>query len=67
MISGIYSESTRAMAWSTVPGRGVALTYDANNRVIKETYTDENGDTVFAVNYTYNAAGKISTITCTEN
>lgn len=67
MIAGIYSEITRATAWTTVPGRRVDFTINANNQYEKETYIDENGDTVFALNYTYNAAGKITSIICTEN
>lgn len=66
MLGNINTNDTRAN-WTTVPGRSVALEVNANGQYTKETYKDENGDTVFAVNYTYNAAGKVILITCTQN
>lgn len=66
MLGNINTNDSR-VNWCIVPGREIALTYNANNQPVKETYTDENGVVVFAVNYSYNAAGKVVTITCTEN
>lgn len=66
MIGTINTTDTRAN-WCTVPGREVLIDYNGNNQPTKETYNDENGDTVFAVNYTYNAANKVASITCTVN
>lgn len=66
MIAGVNTESARAN-WATVPGRQVALTVNAAGQYTKETYTDENGNVVFAVNYTYNADGKVILITCTNS
>lgn len=66
MIGTINTIDTRAN-WATVPGREVQLTVNAAGQYTKEVYIDENGNTVFAVNYTYNANGKVIKITCTEN
>lgn len=66
MLGNIHTNDTRAN-WTTVPGRRVDLTVNAEGQYTKETYTDENGNVVFAVNYTYNAAGKVITITCTNS
>ena len=66
MIGSINTTDTRAN-WATVPGRSVQLTVNASGQYTKETYTDENGNVVFAVNYTYNAAGKVILITCTNS
>ena len=66
MIAGVNTENTRAN-WTTVPGRRIVFTVNANNQYEKETYIDENNNIVFAVNYTYNANGKVILITCTQN
>lgn len=66
MIAGVNTETTRAN-WTTVPGRRIVFTLNANNQYEKETYYDENGDIVFVVNYSYNAAGKCIEITCTNS
>lgn len=66
MLGNINTNDTRAN-WTTVPGREVLIDWNANNQPVKETYIDENGDTVFAVNYTYNANGKVTNITCTAS
>lgn len=66
MIAGVNTENTRAN-WTTVPGRQVALTVNAAGQYTKETYIDENGNTVFAVNFSYNADGKVILITCTNS
>lgn len=66
MLGNINTNDTRAN-WATVPGREVLIDWNANNQPTKETYIDENGDTVFAVNYTYNANGKVTNITCTAS
>lgn len=66
MIAGVNTEITRAN-WATVPGREVRLTVNASGQYIKETYIDENNNIVFAVNYTYNADGKVIVITCTNS
>lgn len=66
MIAGVNTETTRAN-WATVPGRSIQLTVNASGQYTKETYIDENGNTVFAVNYTYNANGKVIEINCTQN
>lgn len=66
MIGTINTIDTRAN-WATVPGRSVRLTVNASGQYEKETYIDENGNTVFAVNYTYNDNGKVIEITCTNS
>lgn len=66
MLGNINTNDTRAN-WATVPGRTVELTVNASGQYTKEIYKDENGDTVFAVNYTYNANGKVILISCTAN
>ena len=66
MLGNNFTENTRAN-WTTVPGRSVQLTVNASGQYTKETYIDENGNTVFAVNYTYNANGKVIEITCTNS
>lgn len=66
MIAGVNTENTRAN-WTTIPGRSVQLTVNASGQYTKEVYIDENGNTVFAVNYTYNANGKVIEINCTQN
>lgn len=66
MIGSINTIDTRAN-WATVPGREVLLTVNASGQYTKETYIDENSNTVFAINYTYNENGKVIKITCTEN
>lgn len=66
MLGNINTNDTRAN-WATVPGRTVLLTVNASGQYTKEVYVDENGDTVFAVNYTYNADGKVIQISCTQN
>lgn len=66
MLGNINTNDTRAN-WATVPGRAVNLTVNASGQYTKEVYIDENGDTVFAVNYTYNADGKVIQISCTQN
>lgn len=66
MLGNINTNDTRSN-WTTVPGRSVDFTVNANGQYTKEVYSDENGNTVFAVNYTYNANGKVIKITCTEN
>ena len=66
MLGNINTNDTRAN-WANLPGRTVDISYNANLQPEKETYTDEDGNVVFAVNYTYNAYGKITKIECTEN
>ena len=66
MLGNTNTNDTRAN-WTTVPGRRVELTVNASGEYTKEVYIDENGDTVFAVNYTYNADGKVIQISCTAN
>ena len=66
MLGNINTNDTRAN-WTTVPGREVLIDWNANNQPTKETYINENGDTVFVVNYTYNANGKPTNITCTAS
>ena len=66
MIAGVNTETTRAN-WATIPGREVQLTVNASGQYTKETYIDENGNTVFAVNYSYDANGKVISITCTNS
>lgn len=66
MLGNINTNDSRAN-WSTVPGRRIVFTVNANNQYEKETYIDENNNTVFAVNYTYNANGKVIEITCTNS
>lgn len=66
MIAGVNTETTRAN-WATIPGREVLLTVNASGQYTKETYIDENGNTVFAVNYSYDANGKVILITCTNS
>lgn len=66
MIAGVNTEITRAN-WATVPGRQVQLTVNASGQYTKEVYIDENGNTVFAVNYTYDANGKVINISCTNS
>lgn len=66
MIGTINTIDTRAN-WTTVPGRRVALTVNASGQYTKEVYIDEHNNTVFAVNYTYNANGKVIEISCTQN
>lgn len=67
MLGNKNTTETRATGWCTVPGRSVDFTVNANGQYTKEVYSDENGNTVFAVNYTYDANGKVIKITCTEN
>lgn len=66
MIGSINTTDTRAN-WATVPGRRVNLTVNGNGQYTKEVYIDENNNTVFAVNYTYDANGNIIEISCTQN
>lgn len=66
MLGNINTNDTRAN-WATVPGRQVQLTVNASGQYTKEVYIDETGNTIFAVNYTYDANGKMINITCTEN
>lgn len=66
MLGNINTNDTRAN-WLTVPGRAVDLTLNANDQYEKETYSDENGNVVFAVNYTYNGNGKVIRMECTAN
>ena len=66
MLGNINTNDTRAN-WANVPGRAVDISYNANLQPEKETYTDEDGNIVFAVNYTYNTYGKVIKIECTEN
>lgn len=66
MLGSIYTELARN-SWTIVPGRRVDFTVNANGQYEKETYIDENGNTAFAVNYTYNANGKVISISCTNS
>lgn len=66
MLGNTNTNDTRAN-WTTVPGRRVNLTRNANKKVIKETYLDVSGNTIFAVNYDYDQDGNVSSIYCTQS
>jgi len=67
MLGAKYTESARAN-WTVIPGRETIITYNSDNKPVKETYFDTDGSTVvFAINYEYNEVGKISRIYCTQN
>lgn len=62
MIAGVNTETTRA-EWTTVPGRSIQQTYNANGDPVTITYLS-NGTAVFIQNLTYDANGNCTEIEC---
>lgn len=65
MIGGNYTETTRE-AWTSVPGRSVEITNDANGNPTAMAYK-EGTTTVFVKRYTYDANGNCTKIECSNS